>query len=205
MSKKYIRNKLTTPTVSNLGNSEFDKLKRELTLLRKIEKTDQNKSFRVNRKQEFSKKNLKRKERKALLDSRSVSLATDLPKSEAWFYRKYFKEHILRQFTSKRFQDQFNKPTCNWYIPDVSNKGYRYIIEIDGSFHDRADQKLKDAKKDYNFKKRGYKVIRIKAFDEASYQKGMAELRDWINEYTVQSVAARGDCSLLTKKRWVQE
>lgn len=54
------------------------------------------------------------------------------------------------------------------YIPDVHNPKYRYVIEVDGSYHELPKQKVKDIKKDLYFNKLGYKVIRVVAYSDAS-------------------------------------
>lgn len=91
----------------------------------------------------------------------------DLPLSEVWFQSKWkldFPDHKLNVY-----QDKYNYPFGS-YIPDVINLGYKYIIEIDGTIHETPEQKLKDLKKDSYYYKRGYKVFRIKAYDNEAYE-----------------------------------
>lgn len=45
------------------------------------------------------------------------------------------------------------------------NHRYRYVIEIDGSYHDRKDQRRRDKIKNLVFRRRGYEVFRVMAFE----------------------------------------
>jgi very-short-patch-repair endonuclease len=89
-------------------------------------------------------------------------LNNNLPKSEQWF-----KERYLLHYPNDL--DQFNVPLESRYIPDIINKNYKYVIEIDGSIHDTVEQKEIDLKKDEFYKARGYTVIRVIAYDDMSY------------------------------------
>lgn len=68
--------------------------------------------------------------------------------------------------------DKFNCP-FGPYIPDVINHFFKYVIEIDGSIHNREDIKLKDIRKDLYYTSKGYKVIRIQAYNESSFKQGL--------------------------------
>lgn len=94
-------------------------------------------------------------------------LNENLPKSEQWFQRLY-----------KSFQDSHDQYNMTWagYIPDVINKKYKYIIEIDGSIHDREDIKAKDKLKEELYWKSGYAVIRIVAYDIESFKEGLTRI-----------------------------
>lgn len=56
------------------------------------------------------------------------------------------------------------------FIPDVINHRYRYIIEIDGSYHLKPEQAQRDKLKDDVFRRSGYKVFRLKAYSDACFQ-----------------------------------
>lgn len=89
------------------------------------------------------------------------------PKSELWF-RELYKPYHHRD-------DEYNQ-LFGGFIPDVINKFYKYIIEIDGSIHLTEKQKAKDRKKDKRFRDLGYKVIRIEAYNSESFQKAMDKI-----------------------------
>lgn len=122
-------------------------------------------------------RNKRKKARVQRLEGFSKQLENNLPKSEVWFRDLYIKEVFDKRHNNPFFCDKFNESINNKYIPDVSNRGYRYIIEIDGSWHDQLEAQRYDDKRDYYFKKRGYEIIRIKAYDLASYTLGMDRLR----------------------------
>jgi len=180
MSKIYIR-KLSTQLQTETNN--FIELKKEITALRLKEaynKRIKNKTFFLKRAKKRNKYKKQRKERRDRLKGYSIALETNLPKSEQWFRLLYEAETIERKFKIKYYKDQYNEPINRKYIPDVHNRGYRYIIEIDGSWHDRPEMQYRDSLKDYYFKKRGYCVIRIKAFNEQSYKDGITKLKEHI-------------------------
>lgn len=97
-------------------------------------------------------------------------LRKNVPQSEQWFMSKY---------TQNR-GDKFNT-VLGQYIPDVHNKRYRYIIEIDGSIHDTTEVQELDAKKNRIWEMMVYKVFRIKAYDDASYDLAMKGLNEYLN------------------------
>lgn len=135
--------------------------------------------------------NFRTLKKQKLLEKYAKELETYLPKSEIWFRDKYRNENIARTHKGKRFKDEYNKPYSATYIPDIINEGYKYIIEIDGSVHDRPDIQLNDLKKDHFFIKRGFLVIRIKAYDEESYKTGMDKLREYIAKFDAPEIEAR--------------
>lgn len=89
-------------------------------------------------------------------------LEDNLPRSERWF-RKLYNQH----FRSRH--DHFNKPLNLKYIPDLVNFKYKYIIEIDGTIHDLEEVSKNDIKKDKYYQSKGFKVFRLKAYDEIGY------------------------------------
>ena len=106
--------------------------------------------------------NLKTTRKKEFVKKRAEELNQNLPKSEIWFHNLY------EQYRDKN--DLNNHPFHN-RIPDVINKKYKYIIEIDGSVHDTLKQIKVDKKKNDLFIKSSYCVFRVKAFDEQSFNK----------------------------------
>lgn len=112
----------------------------------------------------------KAKKRKKKLKSRiqafAEGLEKNLPASEKWFREKY--KDVFTRDSISLFNDKYNQ-VLGKTIPDVINQGYRYIIEIDGSIHDDPKVKFKDAKKDLFYASKGYRVFRVKAYDNDSY------------------------------------
>lgn len=105
-------------------------------------------------------------------------LEENLPKSEVWFRSLYEK-------TYKHKKDKFNQVFKARFIPDVVNKHYRYIIEIDGSIHNSSNIKAKDKRKDAFYKLKGYKVFRIEAYSINSFNEVMkliTKYRETFNE-----------------------
>jgi very-short-patch-repair endonuclease len=148
----------------------------------------------------FHKKRKRKKSRKASdkarraqtkrIQKQSKRLKKVLPRSEQWFMKTY---HSM--------QDQYDKfnEVLGWYIPDVHNPTYKYIIEIDGSYHDRPDQKAKDLRKDLAYRRQGYTVIRIKAYDFASLEAGLKIVLELRNEAPVLDDNTAAGCPLESK------
>jgi len=51
------------------------------------------------------------------------------------------------------------------FIPDVVNDRFKYIIEIDGSIHEKKFIQRRDQIKDRCFKRNGYKVYRLEPYN----------------------------------------
>lgn len=124
----------------------------------------------------------------------ALELNKNLPASEVWFHEK-FNNEVFPRITGRCslgiFEDIKNEPFFDLYIPDVINHGYKYIIEIDGSVHETLKQSYKDLAKDKYYKKRHYKVFRVKAYDDASYLTFISELKAYIE------TQHKGRCSKL--------
>lgn len=107
----------------------------------------------------------KRKKSSGKRNSRMLRYAKrlndNLPKSELWF-DGLFKSHPLYSLFLKN-------QIINKYIVDLLCTEKKIVIEIDGSYHDREDQVARDFIKDMKLKKKGYEVIRVKAYDLDSY------------------------------------
>lgn len=87
--------------------------------------------------------------------------------SEVWFWDIYA--------PYKDFDDQRNAIFAG-KIPDLLNKKYKYIVEVDGSIHDKEDVKAKDLKKEQLYKRCGYHVFRVKHNDTESFQKALNQI-----------------------------
>lgn len=126
----------------------------------KIKKIKPNKSY-INKKKLKTKHNKPKRIKRKKLQDFADSLEKNLPKSEIWF-RSLYEKHL------KIHSDIYNRPLTH-FIPDITNFNYRYIIEIDGSYHDSEEQKAKDLIKDKFYKKKKFKVFRVQAYNDASY------------------------------------
>jgi very-short-patch-repair endonuclease len=114
----------------------------------------------------------KTNKRKKLQDF-SKELNKNMAQSEIWFKSLYEKHNL------KMEHDLFNKPLKSVYIPDVLNRRFKYVIEIDGSIHRTKSQIETDNKKDIFYSKCNMFVIRIIAYDIKSYIDGMNKLIDY--------------------------
>jgi very-short-patch-repair endonuclease len=96
---------------------------------------------------------LKKKKNNSRIIKYANRLNENLPRSEIWF-DGLFKSHYL--------YDKFRKnQIIGNYIVDLLCIDNKIVIEIDGSYHERKDQKIKDWYKEQNLKKKGYTVIRV--------------------------------------------
>lgn len=123
-------------------------------------------------------KKVKRKTKRRSIRAFAKSLRENPPKSELWFYSLYE--------TYKDRHDQFNHP-LHIRIPDVMNRRFQYIVEIDGSIHDSEKQKYTDYIKDSFYKRLGFEVIRIKAFDLSSFEEGVKRIQMIRKTYILSS------------------
>lgn len=118
---------------------------------------------------------LKEAKRILMMEAFATRLNENLPLSEIWFqdiYRPHFESfHHL-----ELYRDKFNYNFNGAYIPDLINIGYKYIVEIDGSIHDREVSRIRDERKNDHFLKRDYEVIRVKYGDLESLLKGLNKI-----------------------------
>lgn len=98
------------------------------------------------------------------LNKRSGQLNDNLCKSEKWYKAKIEKEPF---FPEAEFI--FNKPIFGHFIIDLCSEKYRLCVEVDGSIHEEENQIAKDKNKNKHIKGQGFRIIRVKAFDESSY------------------------------------
>jgi len=99
-------------------------------------------------------------------------LNNNLPNSEVWFRNK-LKEH--RRLLKMNFT--FNTTFKGMFICDVISIKYNVIIEVDGSYHDLPEQKIKDAYKDSVYRNNGFTVYRVKAYDDESFNSCISALK----------------------------
>lgn len=100
----------------------------------------------------------------------SIGLEKNLSKSETWFRELYKKNSFEDE------NDRYNQPFKR-FIPDVINKRFKYVIEVDGSFHDLPHQKAKDRNKDQLYRTHRFKIFRVKAYDLASFLSSCREIQ----------------------------
>lgn len=116
--------------------------------------------YDTSNKTKYKGKNRHNRKKKKKINSRlqmyANQLNENLPKSEVWFH-EYYKDYIHKF-------DLLNS-VFGTTIPDVINRMYKYVIEIDGTMHNTERQKLRDIEKNAYYKKQGYSVFRIIAYD----------------------------------------
>lgn len=133
-------------------------------------------SRQINKKRTRRRK--KSRNKKSRIELFSLKLKKNTPQSEVWFLELYKKETINRN-KLKHYKDLMNEPLGR-FIPDIHNKGYKYVIEVDGSIHDSEVQKFRDAQKDTYYLMRGYTVIRVKAYDMESYKACIEKIKSLV-------------------------
>lgn len=112
---------------------------------------------------------------KSFIDQKAEELNIKLPRSELWFQNKLKDEEIFRYFDF-----EYNKPFKK-FIYDVFSRKFNVVIEVDGSIHEEESQIVRDRHKDKLTGRYGYKMIRVKAFDENSYKNCLKELTKILN------------------------
>lgn len=116
----------------------------------------------------------KRKKSNGKRNSRMLKYAKrlndNLPKSELWF-DDLFKSHPSYSLFLKN-------QIVNKYIVDLLCTEKKIVIEIDGSYHDREDQIVRDFLKDMKLRSKGYTIIRVKAYDMTSFTSAIAALEE---------------------------
>lgn len=105
-------------------------------------------------------------------------LNNNLPRSEEWLLDKISKEWFF-----KKLRFEHNVPMFGQYIYDLFSSKYRLCIEVDGKIHEEADQIEKDFKKDQGTISRGFHIIRIKAFDNMSYNSAVLLIEQVIKNF----------------------
>ena len=112
------------------------------------------------------------------LKDRAKDLNDHLPKSEEWLMSKIQKEFFYRKCNFRQ-----NVPMFGRYIYDLFSEKYRICIEVDGSVHNTEEQQTKDYRKNQETITKGFHIIRIKAFDDASYDSAILLIKQVIANY----------------------
>ena len=122
--------------------------------------------------EKLSKKRKKKLEKQ--LSSYCKKFLKKQPKAEKWFWKLWKELEVYDK------NDYSNLP-FGFFIPDVINHKYKYIIEIDEEFHRTDKQQIKrDHIKDYFYEKQGFTSFRIIAYDQNSFNEvknGIEKLR----------------------------
>lgn len=92
---------------------------------------------------------------------RSHELRANPPKSEKWFMDALIENDLDGHFKN-------NIEILGKYIVDFLHISRKLIIEVDGSIHENEEVILKDAERHAEIEEAGYKVIRVRAYDEES-------------------------------------
>lgn len=112
----------------------------------------------------------------AWLVARAGELNEEKVKSEEWFKEKFKKEPFY-----KILGIEYNKPIRK-FIYDAFSSKYNLVLEIDGSVHDTPEQIEKDVKRDRLTGCYGYRTIRIKAFNNDSYDAAVRQIKKKIKK-----------------------
>lgn len=137
--------------------------------------------------QKLSKKSKKRKKKKELnklINPKSKRLKSSKKLQE--FAKEvesiqYPSEVWFRKLYKKRKGDRYNEPEGK-YLPDLINREFKYIVEIDGSIHNLPRIQAKDRIKEEYYKVHGYVIFRIKAYDMESYKRFENDLDKYLND-----------------------
>lgn len=135
--------------------------------------------------------------RQDVVERLAKNLNENLPRTEKWF-QKLWAEH-------KHHNDIYNCVYKGIYIPDVINKQYKYIIEIDGSIHDSKDQKKKDFNRDMYFQKEGYITFRVTAYDRVQFDKLVKAIKEFRNKQDYIRRSSDGKHHRRELKRFVDQ
>ena len=109
------------------------------------------------------------------IEQYQFKLNSNPPASERWFKAKWEIECLPWKPDFTMYQDEYNG-IVGPYLGDVVNRGFKYIIEVDGSIHDSSSQKFKDDVRQKNLENKGFKVLRVEAYNENSYLQAVEEV-----------------------------
>lgn len=107
--------------------------------------------------QQSSQSHLSRRKKKILRFANELN--KNLPASEKWF-QGFWKSNGLEDEN-----DEYNSPLGR-RIPDVINRKYRYVIEVDGYIHARGPVRQIDVRKNKYYRNLGYEVFRVIAYNQ---------------------------------------
>lgn len=131
---------------------------------------------------------LHKKEYNSFLKKCRDELNKNPPKSEIWFQEKIEKEPFFKKFKFTNNEILFG------FIYDLFSSEYRVVIEVDGTWHDRMDQKSRDIEKEQLIVQKCWTIIRVKAYDESSYGLCIKELTNILNN------TSKSRCDVIRKK-----
>lgn len=90
----------------------------------------------------------------------ATALRKSPPQAEVWFWARW------RELGMLHFNDKSNE-RLGFCIPDVINKQWKYIIEVDEPHHAATLQRERDLRRDHFYQVQcGYLAFRIKAYSE---------------------------------------
>lgn len=119
-------------------------------------------------------KRIQKQANETRMERYAAKLRSNTPKSEVWFQGLFNKENIG--------YNEYNQ-VLGHTIPDVLNRRYRFIIEVDGSIHNSLEQKRKDMNKDGYYRKKGYTVYRVIAYNINSYKTCLELIKTLVKTY----------------------
>lgn len=134
----------------------------------------------------------------AFIELKAKKLNVDIPKSELWFQEKFKKERFYNLL-----EVEYNKP-FKLFIYDVYCCKFGFVIEVDGSIHNKPEIKEADRSKDRVTGTYGLQVIRIKAYSDGAYLSAMTRIkrilkRDGEKKYPAPKIILRKSSDNLPK------
>lgn len=129
------------------------------------------------------------------LETRAKQLNKNLPKSEKWFRDRFEKEEFF-----KDLEIEYNKPFKRFIYDAISLKK-QIAIEVDGSIHDEKTVKIRDEEKNKLTGCYGLKMIRVKAYDDLSYNNAMLEIKKWMNKKLDKKTIQNFEWASVTPKK----
>lgn len=114
---------------------------------------------------------LKRNKRKFLREH-ADRLKSEMPASEVWFWEQYRNSKLDLE------SDIPNEPFCG-FIPDVLNRQFKYVIEVQHALHSKPEQIKRDLEKKRAYQKAGFAVFYVWAWREMSFLKFCRTMRDY--------------------------
>lgn len=123
----------------------------------------------------------KEREQKNKLRMYGNKLNKNLPKAERWFKNLFIKEQFRYKYSNRLDKHEYNSPLGN-FIPDVINRHFKYVIEVDEAYHNTLKQKYIDKIKDTFYKSLGYKIFRIKEYDVNDYKSVVLKIHKLRNQ-----------------------
>lgn len=186
--KTIIRKKGEVERINQEEYTEDQEAKRN----RKAKNKQKKKNKKQSRKALQSQKMKEWQEKKGIHEY-ADNLRENLPESEKWFLSELKKLSLGISFESNF--------VLGFYIPDFIYR--ELIIEIDDPTHNTPQQKHKDKQKDIYYKSLGYKVIRVTAWDQTSFNECIKQVKSYQAELRQPKKINKND--VVTKKQWKKE